>query len=246
MTEQPFEKTIHIGTGECDFTGAWKLSSLLDALQGTANEQSDRLHIWHEDLRSDNLSWVLYQTYLDVVRYPHLGETITIKTYTKGSRLLYCPRYYTIFDDSGKILANCGSLLMLVDLNTRKAVSPQSAGVIVPDAQDLEAAVKIPIKHNAVAGVSANRSHIPLYTEVDINGHVNNARYADWLCNSFGFETLNQYEIKTISIRYESEIFPNEVIDTTLTISENRERFQFSGVLKSDRAFDMVGSLRIR
>ncbi|MBQ4231185.1 MAG: hypothetical protein II671_06505, partial [Salinivirgaceae bacterium] len=48
--------------------------------------------------------------------------------------------------------------------------------------------------------------HVPLYSEIDVNGHVNNARYADWLCNCLGVERLRRFEIWTASIEYRHEI----------------------------------------
>lgn len=246
LTKQPYEKVFFLGTGDCDFQGKWKLSSLLDAVQNTSNEQSDKLHIWHYDNSSRNLSWVLYKNEMELIRRPHLGESVKVITYTKGIRLLYCPRYCLITDEKNDIIAKLGFLLMLIDRKTRKAVSPTRYGIEIPDVLEIEPAIKISMKHKAVTGKSLLTKHIPQYEDVDINGHVNNSRYIDWLCNDLGFDYFKRFEIESISIDYESEILPEDKIETTLIFSKDRSNFQYTGCANGVPAFDIVGNARLK
>lgn len=242
----PFEKIFYLGTSDCDYQGNWKLSSMLDAVQNTSNEQNDMLHMWHYDLSSKNLYWVLYKTEMILHRLPHLGESVKVITYTKGIRFLYCPRYCLITDEKNGLVARLGSLLMLVDRNTRKAVYPIKYGVEIPDVLELEPAIKISMKQAEVLGRNILTKHIPQYTDIDVNGHVNNARYIDWLCNDLGFEFFKQFKIESIVIKYESEILPGDEVESFLLISDDEKDFQYRGYVNGVKVFDIVGKGRLK
>ncbi len=242
--EQPYEKVFHLGTSDCDFQGNWKLSSLFDAVQNTSNEHYAKLHMWHYELYSKNLSWVLYKNEMTLLRLPHLGESVKVITYTKGTRFLYCPRYCLIIDEKDDIIARLGSLLMLIDRNTRKAVPPKKHGIKIPDILEFEPAIKLSMKHTAVVGERVLLKHSPKYTDVDVNGHVNNVRYIDWLCNDLGFDFYNKYEIESILINYVSEILPGADIISSLIVSDDRQNFQYTGYANGVSAFDIVGKAK--
>jgi len=239
-----FEKTFHLGTAECDVVGKWKLSDLMDSLQNTANEQSHALKIWHSDLTDMNLSWVLYKTELVIEQYPFLGETVYIQTFMKGPKSIFCPRYYYVKNRENQIIARAGSLLVLMDRTTRKAVSPESKGIHIPDADGVEPSLKISMGRKQLSGQKSIEKYTPQYSDIDVNGHVNNARYADWLCNSLGIDTLRENEIIYASFRYISEVRPEDKVDNTLTRNDNLFRFESSA--EGNCLFEVCGELRPR
>ncbi len=239
-----FEKRFHLGTSECDINGQWMLRSLLEMAQNTANEHSAALHLWHDDLIEQDLSWVLFKTDLYVDRYPRLGECVTVRTFTKGARSMFCPRYYLVTDARGALIARIGSLLMLMDRTTRKAVSPAERGIVLPDAEEEVPPVKISMGVKSLSGEEKRFRYQPQYADIDINGHVNNVRYADWLCNRLGIEIMRQYEISFAAIDYRHEVVPEIPMEMILTRSD--DAFQFSGNAEDRQLFSIYGQLRAR
>lgn len=237
-----FEKSFFLGTSECDINGCWKLSSLLEIVQNTANEHGQSLHIWHGDLHEKNLSWVLFKTDLHVDRYPRLGETVRVQSFFKDMRFSFLPRYCIIKDETGKVIVRFGSLLTLIDLTTRKAVFPKEKGVILPEPSELEAPLRISMKQRAVEGTPIKSICEPQYSDLDVNGHVNNIKYADWLCNCLGIQILKQFEIEYASINYCFEVLPNERTEQTLTVHE--KEFQYCCFSEERRSTMIYGTLR--
>ena len=45
---------------------------------------------------------------------------------------------------------------------------------------------------------------------LDVNAHVNNARYADWLTDALGTSVMRQYCLKTLNINYAAEVLPDK------------------------------------
>ena len=84
----------------------------------------------------------------------------------------------------------------------------------------------------------------PVYTDLDANGHVNNARYADWLCNSLGTDMMIRNEFASVIINFNSEIRPDDTVSLRRTLKG--DEFTLNGECGSRKAFDIGGSLRTR
>ncbi len=239
-----FESAFQLGTSECDLSGFWKISSIAEILQNTANRHSIKLSMWHNNLKIPNLAWVVSKSNIMIERYACIGETISVKTYTKGIRALYCPRYFIVYDENKRIIARAGSLMSIIDRTSRKALSPTGVGFVIPEANDIEPAIKFQFKKKDISGNKIQLLYKPKYSDIDVNGHVNNARYLDWICNAFGFGVLEQYEIEHITVDYIIEILPDEPIEMTLIMDDSDYRFCFLGRKKDKIAFDIFGPLR--
>ena len=244
MDLDQIERTFVFRTSRCDANGLWRLSSLLEAMQDTANEHCSLLHAGREELREKNLSWVLFKMEMQIDRYPCLGERITVRTYTNGTFFRFCPRYYAVQDENGNCICRAGSLWMLMDLTTRKTVSPQQAGIAMPKAPETETPIRIPTGSPELEGQGVCQLYRPQYTDVDVNGHVNNIRYADWLCNSLGIEILREKEIEALTIDYNYEVLPPDTVESSLIRRE--DQFQYYGCVNGKRMFNICGSLRPR
>ncbi len=232
------------GTSRCDLNGLWKLSALLEALQETANEHCRMLHAGNDDLSAMGLTWVLFKIDLQVDRYPRAGETVAVQTFTKGSSFKFYPRYYVVTDCAGYPVSKAGALWMLMDKSSRNTVTPKECGIVLPNERDAEIPLKISTASNRVEGEAISFPYTPEYTDIDRNGHVNNIRYADLLCNCLGLRIMREQEVSFLTINYGHEILPEMELNNTLIIGGNT--FRFTGQTGGIVAFDMFGKLRTR
>ncbi|MBQ7850680.1 MAG: hypothetical protein IJ343_13225, partial [Clostridia bacterium] len=93
-----------------------------------------------------------------------------------------------------------------------------------------------------VGGTVTSSLHLPVYTDLDMNGHVNNTRYLDWCCNALGVETLRTMELAAFAVNYNQEILPGQEVRTEL--HRLADAFSFSGFEGESRHFDIGGMLR--
>ena len=215
----------------------------MEAMQNTANEHCRKMLVGRKELEYQNLAWVLFKMDLQIDRYPDIGEEVTVQTFTKGSKFKFFPRYYIVFDENGNQLCKAASLWMLMDKAKRTTVSSKECGIVLPD-EDYEIPLKVStiskkVLHSPVSGL-----YTPLYSDIDINGHVNNVRYADILCNTIGFEVLKKNEISYISIDYSYEIPTDVKLQTDLMM--NNDEFQFVGYSHEKQFFSIYGRLHPR
>ena len=57
------------------------------------------------------------------------------------------------------------------------------------------------------------RTRTVAYSEVDMNSHLNNAKYADWICELFDLDTLRHHSIRDFRINFIAEAYMGQPVD---------------------------------
>ena len=81
-----------------------------------------------------------------------------------------------------------------------------------------------------------------LYTDLDPNGHVNNTKYADWLCNALGIDCMAAHQLGSLTIHFNSEVRPGQPLSLHLRQEENF--VQLIGMHEEKPAFE-IGALLV-
>lgn len=239
-----YQETFLLRTTHCDFTGHWRLSDILAVMQEMAGTHAHLLGCGREETLKENIVWVLSRTELVMDRYPVIGETLRVETFPAANKRWFFPRYFVFYDEKDRVIGKAGTLWLLMDFVQRKmAISQQVLGCM-PDNSDLVPLLGMPGNIPPVAGEALLSRHMPVYTDLDVNGHVNNTRYGDWLCNALGIQAMEESEIAHLLIHYSREILPGS--EMTLGLQREAEAFRLWGEAEGEKHFDMGGVLRAR
>lgn len=85
---------------------------------------------------------------------------------------------------------------------------------------------------------------VPVYTDLDVNHHVNNTKYMDWCCNALGIDCMKEHALRRFCLNYDVEVLPGQEIRTELrTLGDH---FSYCGFHESQRSFDIGGELMAR
>ena len=133
---------------------------------------------------------------------------------------------------------------MLFDLKNRRMAEPGEVARCIPDNSDLTPPLGAPRMPRRLSGACAQSARLPVFSEIDVNGHVNNARYADWLCDALGMETMREYRVETMQISFASEILPGE--EMTLDLAREDLSYYFVGSRDQKAHFEIGGTLARR
>ena len=240
-----YDETFQLRTRDCDLNGKWRPGAILESMQEAAGAHSLLLGCGREDLLRQNIVWVLSRCELHMSRYPAAGETVTVHTFPTACRICFFPRYFLFTDGHGELIGKAGTLWLLLDTNTRRMLPPGEVGKLIPDNKDLSVPMNLPATVGNLQGEEFVSTYQPVYTDLDVNGHVNNTRYADWLCNALGIDMMKEYEPERIILNYNHEILPEHKV--TLRRILHGDEFRRSGKLDEDvSAFEIGGQLRKR
>ena len=230
-----------------DFHARLRPGALLEMMQEMAGAHAEKLGIGRQMLLDMNLVWVLTRLEVRMSRWPSFGETLTVETFPMPNRRWFFPRYFIFRDGEGNQIGCAGSLWVLLDINERRMVRPDPVIALIPDNSDLTAPLGLPATVEECASEAVVAQHTPVYTDLDMNGHVNNTRYLDWCCNALGIDTLRALELAEFSVNFNQEVLPGNDVRTELR--RGGDCFSYSGFgCAGDgvRHFDIGGQLRPR
>ena len=236
-----YSQTFRIASYQADVSARIKPSAILELMQEMSGAHAEIIGVGGSALQPKNLAWVLTRVEVRMDRYPKSGEEITVETFPMPNRRVFFPRYFIFRDAKGNQIGCAGTLWVVLDVTTRKMANAAEITSLMPDNSDLAAPMGMPATVEDVAAPDEEALRLPVYTDLDVNGHVNNTRYLDWCCNALGIDTMRSYEIRHFAVNYNQEILPGQEVRTVLHRTE--DAFSFSGFEGDKRHFDVGGTL---
>ena len=113
-------------------------------------------------------------------------DKVTINTWHRGQQSIFFIRDYELLDESGE--------------------RPQNEERVTE-----EDARKVVVPHDAV--LQKVDGHRVAYSDIDVNQHVNNARYIAWAMDAIPEVVVNDRPVSEVSINFIKEAVPGEVVD---------------------------------
>ena len=239
-----YRDELLLRTCHCDMQGRWRPSAILEAMQEAAGTHAELLGCGRNRLLSDNIVWVISRIELHMDRYPSIGERVAVETFPMPCRRCLFPRYFVFRDAEGNTLGSAGTLWVLLDLTTRRMTAPQSVAERIPNNADLVPPLPLPHTVPRTDGTVETLLRTAAYSDLDVNAHVNNARYADWLSDALGTAVMRQYCLRTLYINYAAEVLPDAEIEMQLI--QNGLSYHLTGSRDGRRHFEIGGELMER
>ena len=226
-----YQMKMKIPFDMADMNGHIKLPDVILLSLQVSGMQSIELGVSDKDvLERYNLVWIITDYDIEVVRLPRFGEEITIETEALSYNRLFCYRRFTIYDEVGQNLIHMMATFVLMDRDSRKvhAVEPE---IVAPYQSDFDKKLIRGPKYELLEEPISKDYHVRFY-DLDMNGHVNNSKYLDWIFEVMGADFLTQYIPKRINLKYVKEVRPGGVITSAVerTGLESKHEITSDGV----------------
>ena len=245
MVLAEYEETRLLTTDDCDHTGGWKMEKILSSMQNLAGSHADSLGAGFRQLRPKDLAWVISKTKVEMEKLPLFWHTVTLKTWTGKERHGIYPRYFSFHDEKGELLGGATVYWSLMDLAKRQmATAEQTSSVVLPASE--KPPVCKPPKSVRLPDIPPKREirQMPVYSELDVNGHLNNTKYVAWFCDLLGPEFFEKQMISSLTIHYAKEILPKQ--EVTLRLYQTETGYLFSGLVAEEVCFSAETVIRKR
>jgi acyl-ACP thioesterase len=242
--QKTYEETLLLRSCDCDFRGTWRPSAIFAAMQEVSGMHSHLLGCGRDTLIRQGFVWVLSRVELKMEKYPVVGDTVKIETFPMKNKRWFFPRYFILRDEAGRQIGCASTLWVLLDFAARKMAPPDPIVHLIPDNSDLTAPMGLPSAVIDAGGEERVFTRLPAYTDLDVNNHVNNARYVDWLCDALGHEVLGLKVLSNICVNYDAEIRPEQAVELKLKLTDYA--FSLSGFHEDKRHFEISGALSDR
>lgn len=216
-----FELNLYVDSRDVDGQNHCRPSAVLGLLQEAATQAAVELNVSREELLDQyNLFWMLARLWYRLERPLHWNETVRIKTWHRGSKGATMYRDFDLFV-GGEYVGEAVSAWVLADQTTRRlARLSEIKGFEGTDGGALcKEKTLAKLKAPALTPMGKREIH---YSDTDINGHVNNTRYADFACDAL---YLHQRPagcfVREMQIGYLAECKPGELLTLSVGSDEN-------------------------
>jgi len=210
--------TYKVNSYHVDFQKRLKPSALMQFFQESAGNHAEHLGAGYESLQTQNLFWALSRFTMDMEIWPLWGEQIHIRTWPCGTEGLFFRRDFQFFNEAGKQIGRGVSGWLLLDGVTMR---PQRMARLTLDLPLNEERSMDTFPQRVMSSTDTEVfSKTILYNEIDVNLHVNNTRYLDWVMDCFDKEHFIQNTLSSFTLEFLSETLWGDEIKLFSGISE--------------------------
>jgi medium-chain acyl-[acyl-carrier-protein] hydrolase len=215
MTDPIWTQTYDVNTIVLDHQKRLSLVGLLNLLQDTAWIHAEQLGWGYDALVEKGTIWVLSRQKVVMKEWPMWQDKVVINTWPRRSGAIMALREFEIVAN-GRRVGECSTSWLVLDWNTRKVqkldrimsgIPARSEGVLdiaaerIPPRSDLGEIARFEVRNS----------------DLDVNGHVNNTRYAQWVTDTLSLDELKRYAIDEYDVNFLAE---TGVGDTVVIESE--------------------------
>lgn len=230
-----YKHRLLIDSRDVDGRGFCKASALLGHLQEAATQAAEQGGFGREILLERyNGFWMMTRVWYRLDRPLKWEEEVTIHTWHRGGKGAVSYRDYDLLVD-GKLVGEGVAAWVMADLETRKLVRLSGVKEMgETDGGPLCKSITLSKlqRPEQLKPVEQRRMR---YSDTDINGHVNNTRYADFACDALVLDQLAENKfLSSMQIGYLAECRPGEVL--TMEVGEQETGRYVRGLDGSGKA----------
>ena len=219
-----YDKRVVINSRDVDGAGECKASALLAYLQDASAEHTSLCGCSRKEMvERYNVFWMLTRIRLQLTRPVRWLEELTVRTGHRGGRGILLYRDYELYASGERVGEACG-LWVLADLDTRKLFH-MSRLVEFADTTGGAYSKSMTLRRiHRPEGMEEEERRRMHYSDTDVNGHVNNTRYADFVCDAAHLEKLGHDRfLSEFQLDYTGECLPGEEITILTGTEEGKE-----------------------
>ena len=231
-----WEETSAVRFGAVDRSDRLTLASVFNFFQEAAISHAENLGVGRKTLTQARQAWILSRMSVEINRRPKYGEAIRIRTWPRGMQKLFALRNYDIQDAQGVPVVWGRSCWLIVDMEKRRPLRPQSIVENLPLNEGIDVApcmaapcmaapyMAAPFKAmSSEATALAQRPNlvkkierVAAYSSLDYNGHVNNVSYIQWIQDTLDPALLENASQMRLDINYINEVLPGQTTEIWL------------------------------
>ncbi|MBQ6818555.1 MAG: hypothetical protein IJP35_02995 [Clostridia bacterium] len=194
----------------CDFDCHHHLqpAGVMDLFQDAAGRHAMELGIGFPQLAAKHQMWILSGVQYEVVATPHMYQTVRVVTWPLPASSVTCRREYRMEALDGTLLVKGTSDWAIMDGDKRKLLRARE---VYPEGldycTDLCFDEKMPRLKDFVPA-DEGMTVIPGFAQLDMNGHVNNTKYANFILDAIQWQEGDA--IAVFQIHYRKELLAHQ------------------------------------
>jgi medium-chain acyl-[acyl-carrier-protein] hydrolase len=209
----PSRLSFDLKTYELDFHGRVPVAVIYRFMQEAAEHDAVERQFDTETLLRKNLTWMLLRMQIRFQNFPEGRQEIEVETWPSGIDSRYAFREFRLFAAKQQnLFAVASSVWLLIDRERQRPV--QLAPFFDPsDRQRTEPMVVARQPEPNPSGEVLLRKEFPVrLADLDINNHVNNLHYLEWVVESVPEEYWAGRTIVELDLEYKKQVMYGDTV----------------------------------
>jgi acyl-ACP thioesterase len=207
------------------------IPSLFGLMVEIAHHDAGRRGWGYSEMIRRNQAWVFLRALIKVTRLPKWGEKITIRTWPKTMEGISATRDIQFIDDQGDVVVAATTVWSIIDLDTRKPVRLNGVEYNSGKLAQIHAVEEKPRKIQMTDNLQVSNRFAVTFNHSDMNLHVNNARYIDWILNEMPENILENMSCQSIEVNFSSELMVGNQAE--VLVPGSTETQEFTGFIRN-------------
>lgn len=201
---KPLEMVFTVRAMETAPDGKSFLFSIGDYLQEAASFHAASFGVGVDLFRSQGITWVLSRMRIQVERYPEGEEKLTVVTWPTFVRRVMVGRDFLVRDQQGEVIVRAVSGWFILDLERGRPVPPSEELKTLYHSWDAPRALAEEFENRLDRPEEILwRDESPVrYSELDINGHLNNVRFLQRMVDALPKEWVEAHRIADLTAEF--------------------------------------------
>jgi len=223
------EIQIEVKNYEIDINEELKLNSIFNYFQFLASEHADLLGFGYDNLNKTNLIWILSGLKVDIKKYPKWKEILKLKTITKGLTGIYAIRNFELYNKKNELCVEGISSWLMIDKQSFRPARPLRHPELDAEIFFENKNIK-PLSKILLSELKTQHSEYQFkYDDIDLNLHVNNAKYVELVINCFDLDFYKKFKITDFQINFLHQARFNDIVKIYIEKTSDTE-FKIEGL----------------
>ena len=201
-------------------TGNCRLSNLLKIIQEIGARDIAAKGFGKDKIFDQGMRWVISRIATKVNRIPAYDEEIEIVTFPEPPKWFFLPRFTSVLDMKGNVLLECETIWAVIDFKTRKPVLPNAINLDIEYKDECEKTLGVDSKIIPLETTNSLDRKI-LFTDCDINQHMNNTVYVEWATDLLGGDYLKSKKLVDWRMAYHTEAKEGETLTKNYALKDD-------------------------
>lgn len=197
---------------DVDFNRNASVEKLCQYFLDAAWNHAEKLGVGFHALERRGQFWVLSRLLLQISRRPLWGDGVTLETWPRTAKSVFAMRDFRMADSHGETLVLGASAWLVLDSKTRKPQRLDRISAEIGLTNTDRALDREPAKLPALPVHQPGLNIKVRYSDIDVNGHVNSARYVGWLMDAYPLEWHRRNGLRSIDLNYLAETMDGETL----------------------------------
>lgn len=198
-----WKKEYNLRASDFDKFSHIKPSAVLDLFQDAAGQHANELGVGFDEMIQRSYLWVLTRIKFKIISQPKSYQKVVVKTWPLEPHRLNYRREYCIENEIGERLIVGSSEWVVIDSEERRLVS---APDLYPFSDGFHPETMFEEKIGKIRNFEENGTPYVVnagFSELDVNNHVNNTKYASYVLDAINPSETDEPEIFQIDYRKE-------------------------------------------